>query len=74
MIYRLENFKWNYIEPSSYTRLYRTYQCQIKPVLGSVMIGDITRERVQDMIDEHANLTKAGTTPLARSRLKNLHN
>jgi len=72
MIYWLENFKWNYIEPSSYTRLYRTYQCQIKPVLGSVMIGDITREMVQDMIDEHANPTKVGTTPLARSGLKKL--
>ena len=42
MVYWLETFKWNMIEPSSYTRLYRTYECQVKDTIGNNMIGNIT--------------------------------
>lgn len=70
--YWLKNFKFNKIEPSSYTRLYRVYECQIKNTIGEKMIGDITTRDIQMLIDGHANPTSADVKPLALSGLKRI--
>ena len=69
--YWLKTYKWNKIEPSSYTRLYRVYECQIKNTIGKKKIGEITTKDVQDLIDSHANPID-DTKPLALSGLKRL--
>lgn len=53
--YWLKEFKWNKIEPTSYTRLYRTYECRIKNYLGNKKIGEITTKDIQSLIDMYAN-------------------
>lgn len=70
--YWLKKYKWNKIEPSSYTRLYRVYECQIRNSIGNRMIGNIKTEDVQKIIDEYANPTNAKVKPLALSGLKRL--
>lgn len=72
MVYWLETFKWNMIEPSSYTRLYRTYECQVKDTIGNNMIGNITTEMIQELINEHANPSSSEYKSFARSGLKRL--
>ena len=69
----LQTYKCNKIEPSSYTRLYRVYECQIKDTLGKKMIGDITTKDIQDLIDERANPSNKNTRALSMSGLKRLH-
>lgn len=69
MEYWLKKYKWNKIEPSSYTRLYRVYECQVKNSIGVKMIGNIKTEDIQKLIDEYANGT---TKALALSGLKRL--
>ena len=71
-LYWLQTYKWNKIEPSSYTRLYRVYECQIKDTLGKKMIGDITTKDIQKLIDEHANPSSNNVKPLALSGLKRI--
>ena len=71
-LYWLQTYKWNKIEPSSYTRLYRVYECQIKDTLGKKMIGDITTKDVQKFIDDHANPPSSDVKPLALSGLKRI--
>ena len=71
-LYWLQNYKWNKIEPSSYTRLYRVYDCQIKDTLGKKMIGDITTKDIQNFIDNHANPPSKDIKPLAISGLKRI--
>ena len=69
----LMKYKYGKIEPSSFTRLYRVYDCQIKDsVLGQQKLGCITTEMIQDMIDKHAYPTDDTIKPLARSGLKKL--
>ncbi len=70
--YWLKKYKWNKIEPSSYTRLYRVYECQIKNSIGNRMIGNIKTEDIQNLIDEYANPSKEATKALALSGLKRL--
>ena len=70
--YWLKKYKYTRIEPSSYTRLYRTYECQIKPNIGTKYIGSITTKDIQSFIDEFANPTKKNTKALAKSGLKKL--
>ena len=70
--YWLVTYKLNKIEPSSYTRLYRTYECQIHDTIGLKMIGNITTQDIQKLIDEHANPTDKETKPLALSGLKRI--
>lgn len=70
--YWLKTYKLNKIEPSSYTRLYRIYKCQIKNGIGEKKIGSITTKDIQKLIDEYANPTKNTTKPLAMSGLKRL--
>lgn len=70
--YWLKTYKWNKIEPSSYTRLYRVYECQIKDSIGKMMIGDITTKDIQNLIDSHANPTSDNVKPLALSGLKRI--
>lgn len=72
MEYWLKKYKWNKIEPSSYTRLYRVYECQVKNNIGERMIGNIKTEDIQKLIDEYANPTNEKTKPLALSGLKRL--
>lgn len=72
-LYWLQTYKWNKIEPSSYTRLYRVYDCQIKDTIGKKMIGDITTKDIQKLIDEHANPPiGSDVKPLAMSGLKKI--
>ena len=71
-LYWLQTYKWNKIEPSSYTRLYRVYECQIKDTLGKKMIGDITTKDIQKFIDDHANPPSDDIKPLALSGLKRI--
>lgn len=70
--YWLVNYKYNKIEPSSYTRLHRVYECQIKPTIGTKMIGSITTKDIQSFIDERANPTNKDTKALAMSGLKKI--
>lgn len=72
IVYWLETYKWNKIEPSSYTRLYRVYECQIKNTIGEKMIGDITTKDIQSLIDNHANPPSNDIKPLAISGLKRI--
>lgn len=71
-LYWLQTYKWNKIEPSSYTRLYRVYECQLKDTIGKKMIGDITTKDIQKLIDEHANPSSPSIKPLALSGLKRI--
>lgn len=71
--YWLKTYKWNKIEPSSYTRLYRVYDCQIKNSdIGIKQIGQIETKDIQKLIDEHANPQNKNIKPLAMSGLKRL--
>lgn len=70
--YWLKEYKWNKIEPSSYSRLYRIYECQIKNTIGTKMIGDVTTKDIQCLIDSHANPTSNKTKPLSLSGLKRI--
>lgn len=72
VLYWLTTYKLNRIEPSSYTRLYRVYECQIKNTLGKKMIGNITTYDVQKLIDEYANPRGIDKKPLALSGLKKI--
>ena len=72
MEYWLKEYKLNKIEPSSYTRLYRVYECQVKNTIGQKYIGDITTKDIQHLIDEHANPTDTNVKPLAYSGLQRL--
>lgn len=72
MQYWLTTYKLNKIEPSSYTRLYRVYECQIYGSIGKKMIGNITTSNIQKLIDEHANPTDEQIKPLALSGLKRI--
>ena len=70
--YWLANYKYNKIEPSSYDKLERTYNNQIKDTIGKKKIGDVTTRDVQTLIDEYANPTSYQTKPLAKSGLKRI--
>ena len=71
--YWLKTYKWNKIEPSSYTRLYRVYDCQIKNSdIGIKQIGQIETKDIQKLIDDHANPQNKNIKPLAMSGLKRL--
>ena len=48
IIYWLETYKKNKIEPSSYARLFKVYQCQIKNSIGNKYIGDISTKDIQN--------------------------
>ena len=72
-LYWLQNYKLNKIEPSSYTRLYRTYEAQIVGGIGRKNIGDITTKDIQYLIDERANPSDKNTRALSMSGLKRLH-
>lgn len=70
--YWLKTYKWNKIEPSSYTRLYRVYEKQIKNTIGMKMIGNIDTSDIQKLIDEYANPCSKDVKPLALSGLKKI--
>lgn len=70
--YWLMEYKWNKIEPTSFTRLYRTYECQIKNTIGEKMIGDITTKDIQNLIDSHANPEDEDTKAFSLSGLKRI--
>ncbi len=70
--YWLNNYKYNKIEPSSYDKLERTYNNQIKNTIGKKKIGDVTTKDIQRIIDEYANPTSSSTKPLAKSGLKKI--
>ena len=72
VMYWLKEFKWNKIEPSSYTRLYRTYECRIKGHLGRKKIGEITTKDVQSLIDMYANPPTNKIKALSLSGLKRI--
>lgn len=70
--YWLSNYKYNKIEPSSYDKLERIYNNQIKDTIGKKKIGDIKTKDIQRIIDEYANPTSISTKPLAKSGLKKI--
>lgn len=71
--YWLTTYKENKIEPSSYSRLYRVYECQIKDsVVGKKLIGKVTTKDIQKIIDDHANPPNKNVKPLAMSGLKKI--
>lgn len=70
--YWLKTYKWNKIEPTSYTRLYRVWECQIYDTIGKKMIGSVTKQDIQNLIDSHANPTSKDIKPLALSGLKRI--
>lgn len=70
--YWFKTYKKGKIEPSSYTRLYRVFDSQIRNKLGSKNIGDIQTYHIQEIIDEYANPSNSTTKPLAFSGLKKI--
>ena len=70
--YWLMEYKWNKIEPSSYSRLYRVYENQIRTTIGKKLIGSITTKDIQKLIDDHANPPDDKIKPLAKSGLKRI--
>lgn len=71
--YWLKAYKWNKIEPSSFTRLYRVYDTQIKDsAIGNKQIGLIETKDIQKLIDDHANPPDDTIKPLALSGLKRI--
>lgn len=72
MEYWLKTYKLNKIEPSSYTRLYSVYECQLKDTLGRKKIGEITTADIQNLIDIRANPIDSSERPLALSGLKRI--
>lgn len=70
--YWLTTYKLNKIEPSSYTRLYSVFNCQIKDTIGKKMIGNVTTSDIQKLIDNHANPPDDTIKPLALSGLKRI--
>ena len=71
--YWLKTYKWNKIEPSSYTRLYRVHDCQIRnSAIGNKNIGNIETKDIQKLIDDHANPPNKNIKPLAMSGLKRI--
>ena len=65
-------YKRGKIEPSSYTRLYRVFNSQIRNTIGRKLIGDIKRSDIQELIDEYSNPTSPDINPLAMSGLKKI--
>lgn len=70
--YWLKTYKWNKIEQSSYSRLYRVYESQIKDTIGKKWLGTVTTEDIQKLIDSHANPQDGETKALAMSGLKKI--
>lgn len=70
--YWLNTYKYNKIEPSSYDKLERVYNNQIKNTIGRKKIGEVTTKDIQCLIDEYANPTNNATKPLAKSGLKKI--
>lgn len=70
--YWMKTYKLNKVEPTSYSRMYRTYISHIKPTIGDKMIGEVTTSVVQNLIDEYANPSNSDVKPLARSGLKKI--
>ena len=71
--YWLKTYKWNKIEPSSFSRLYRTYDKQIKnSAIGNKYIGQIETKDIQKIIDDHANPPNKNVKPLSMSGLKRI--
>lgn len=70
--YWLITYKWNKIEPSSYSRLYRVYERQIKDTIGTKMIGTVTTKDIQKLIDDHANPPNDSIKPFTASGLKRI--
>lgn len=71
-LYWLRTYKWNKVEPTSYTRLYRIYEAQIVGGIGRKKIGDITTKDIQALIDGRANPTDENVRALSMSGLKRL--
>ena len=70
--YWLKTYKWNKIEPSSYTRLYRVFDTQIRNTIGKKMIGDITTADIQKLVDSHANPSDNSVKAFSLSGLKRI--
>lgn len=73
ILYWLKEYKLNKIEPSSYSRLFITYENQIKKSkIGEKKIGEVTTKDIQKLIDDHANPVSEDVKPLALSGLKKI--
>lgn len=72
MEYWLRTYKCNTLEPSSYARLWSLYKHQIKDGIGKMMIGNITEDDIQKVINEYANPKKPDTKALTLSGLQKL--
>jgi len=70
--YWFVTYKNGKIEPSSYTRLYRVFQTQIKNTIGRKNIGTITTNDIQQLIDNYAHPSEKDVKPLALSGLKKI--
>ena len=70
--YWFVTYKKGKIEPSSYTRLYRVFDSQIRNTLGMKNIGEIRTCDIQKLIDEYANPSNENTKALALSGLKKI--
>lgn len=70
--YWFVTYKVGKIEPSSYTRLYRVFDSQIRNTLGRKFIGEIKTSDIQKLIDEYANPSNDNIKPLAMSGLKKI--
>jgi len=70
--YWLLKYKLTTLEPSAFARVERVYRCQIKNTIGKNMIGSVTRDDIQNLIDRHANPKDGKTKALAVSGLKRI--
>lgn len=65
-------YKKGKIEESSYTRLYRVFNTQVRNSIGNKPIGEIRTSDIQKLIDEYANPSDESIRPLASSGLKKI--
>lgn len=70
--YWFVTYKNGKIEPSSYTRLYRVFDSQIRNTIGEKFIGEIKTCDIQKVIDEYSNPSNNAVMPLAMSGLKKI--
>lgn len=70
--YWFVTYKIGKIEPSSYTRLYRVFDSQIRNSIGKKFIGEIKTNDIQKLIDEYANPSNDNIRALAMSGLKKI--
>lgn len=70
--YWLQTYKYNMVEPSTYTRMVSTYKHQLKNTIGKKYIGNVTTKDIQNLINSYANPKNESDLALAKSGLEKI--